>query len=81
MRIDLPHPELFSSIFELLIGKKLNYPVSGICIDSRIIKKGDLFFAIGGQNSNGHEFLSSVYEKGGSAAIVKYDNKDIQLQQ
>lgn len=81
MRINLPHPELFSSIFELLIGDKLNHPVSGICIDSRVIAKGDLFFAIEGQNSNGHDFLSTVFEKGGSAAIVKSIRQDIQLQQ
>ena len=81
MRIELSHPELFSSIFESLTSIKLNHPVLGICIDSRLIKKGDLFIAIDGQNSNGHDFLSSVYKKNGSAAIVKSNNKDIQLQQ
>ena len=81
MRIELSHPELFSSIFESLTNTKFNHPVLGICIDSRLIKKGDLFIAIDGQNSNGHDFLSSVYKKNGSAAIVKSTNKDIQLQQ
>ena len=81
MRIELPHPELFSSIFESLTSEKLNHPVLGICIDSRLIKRGDLFIAIDGQKSNGHEFLSSVAKKGGSVAIVKSNNKEVQLQQ
>ena len=81
MRIELPHPELFSSIFESLTSTKLNHPVLGICIDSRLVKKGDLFIAIDGHKSNGHDFLSSVSKKSGSAAIVKSNNKDIQLQQ
>lgn len=81
MRVELPHPELFSSIFESLTSEKLNHPVLGICIDSRLIKRGDLFIAIDGQKSNGHEFLSSVAKKGGSAAIVKSNDNEVQLQQ
>lgn len=39
-------------------------------IDSRAVKKGDLFFAIEGENTDGHEFLKDAFLKGATAAVV-----------
>jgi UDP-N-acetylmuramoyl-tripeptide--D-alanyl-D-alanine ligase len=44
--------------------------VSGWSIDSRTTAAGDLFFALKGENFDGHEFVSKVLEKGASAAVV-----------
>ena len=80
MRIDLPHPEQFSAIFEIIIREK-NRPVTGVSIDSRNVNEGDLFIAINGKKLDGHAFLKDVYKSGASAAIVERKNKNIAIQQ
>lgn len=42
----------------------------GISIDTRTIEPGDLFFALKGENSDGHEYVRQAFEKGAVAAIV-----------
>ena len=44
--------------------------VNGVSIDSRQIKKGNLFIAIRGQRLDGHKFLDEVIKKGAKAVIV-----------
>jgi UDP-N-acetylmuramoyl-tripeptide--D-alanyl-D-alanine ligase len=42
----------------------------GYAFDSRLVKKGDMFFALKGQKFDGHAFLKEVAEKGAVAAVV-----------
>lgn len=44
--------------------------ISGYSIDSRDVKKGDLFFALRGQKFDGHDFLQQIGKKGAVAAVV-----------
>jgi len=44
--------------------------ITGISIDSRSLQKGELFFAIRGLNSDGHDYVGAAFEKGASAAVV-----------
>ena len=37
--------------------------VKNVCTDSRKAKPGDMFFAIKGENFDGHDFLKEVAEK------------------
>lgn len=55
--------------------------IENISIDTRSLKKGDLFIAIKGANFDGHAFLSAAIEKGACAAIVDHpiDNVTIPL--
>ncbi|MCT4634791.1 MAG: UDP-N-acetylmuramoyl-tripeptide--D-alanyl-D-alanine ligase [Rickettsiales bacterium] len=41
-----------------------------IVFDSRLIKKGDIFLALPGGASDGHDYVKSALEKGASGAIV-----------
>jgi UDP-N-acetylmuramoyl-tripeptide--D-alanyl-D-alanine ligase len=52
-----------------------NDRISGFCIDSRLIKPGDCFFAIKGENLNGEDFLADVFAKGAACALVSKDCK------
>lgn len=45
-------------------------PVSGVSIDTRTLQPGDLFFAIQGDHSNGHDYVTAAFEKGAAAAVV-----------
>ena len=44
--------------------------VSGVSIDTRTLELGDLFFAIKGHNSNGHDFVAKAFAMGAKAAVV-----------
>lgn len=46
-----------------------------VSIDSRSIQPGDCFFAIPGDNFDGHDFLADAFTKGAACAVV---SKDIQ---
>jgi len=43
--------------------------ISGIAYDSRTVKAGDLFFAIKGENFDGHDFIADAIKRGASAVI------------
>jgi UDP-N-acetylmuramoyl-tripeptide--D-alanyl-D-alanine ligase len=44
--------------------------VCGYSIDSRTVAPGDLFFALRGENHDGHNFVAEVLAKGAAAAVV-----------
>ncbi|HET8808277.1 MAG TPA: UDP-N-acetylmuramoyl-tripeptide--D-alanyl-D-alanine ligase [Methylophaga sp.] len=44
--------------------------VTGAAIDSRKLKKGDLFIALAGRQVDGHDFLAQARETGAVAALV-----------
>ena len=48
--------------------------INGLSLDSRKVKKGDLFFALKGSKENGEKFINSAI-KNGAAAIVYSSNK------
>ena len=45
----------------------------GYSIDSRTVRKGDLFFAVKGERLDGHDFVTEALEKGAVAAVVRKD--------
>ena len=45
---------------------------SGISIDSRTIQAGDAFFAICGENFDGHDYARSAIEKGASCIVLEH---------
>jgi UDP-N-acetylmuramoyl-tripeptide--D-alanyl-D-alanine ligase len=69
--------------------KSLNREPLGYSIDSRTVREGDLFFAIKGENHDGHHFVADVLSKGAIAAVInresasaiqKQVSKDFRLQ-
>ncbi len=47
-----------------------DWTATGVSIDSRTVKKGDLFIAIIGDNGDGHVYVADAIKKGASAAVV-----------
>lgn len=43
--------------------------VTGVCIDTRELKKGDLFIAIRGERVDGHDLIDQAFEKGAAGAV------------
>jgi UDP-N-acetylmuramoyl-L-alanyl-D-glutamate--2,6-diaminopimelate ligase len=50
---------------------KLPDEVNGVADDSRKVKRGELFIAVRGWNSDGHDFLDSAVQRGAAVAIVE----------
>jgi UDP-N-acetylmuramoyl-tripeptide--D-alanyl-D-alanine ligase len=48
----------------------------GASIDSRTLEPGDLFFAIRGDNGDGHDWVRVAFEKGACAAVVEEGRVD-----
>ncbi|MEO8664869.1 MAG: UDP-N-acetylmuramoyl-tripeptide--D-alanyl-D-alanine ligase [Ignavibacteria bacterium] len=53
--------------FEKLKRKKFN----GVSIDSRKIKKDEIFFAIKGERTDGHKYIEDIFKKGIQLAVVE----------
>ena len=59
---------------KILNAKKINLvdnkEITGIAIDSRKVKEGDLFIPFLGENVDGHDYIESAFEKGEIRQIV-----------
>lgn len=62
---------------EIVGGEELVLPrLSGISIDSRTIKSGELFFAITGDNHDGHDYVTGAIDKGAVAVVINRSQSD-----
>ncbi|WP_342471060.1 UDP-N-acetylmuramoyl-tripeptide--D-alanyl-D-alanine ligase [Ureibacillus sp. FSL K6-3587] len=61
-------------------GEKI---VTGVSIDTRTIKEGDLFIPFRGEKTNGHQYVRQAFEKGASCSLWLKDEpnppKDVPL--
>jgi UDP-N-acetylmuramoyl-tripeptide--D-alanyl-D-alanine ligase len=46
---------------------------TGVSTDSRTTKAGDCFFAISGENFDGHDYVGDAFSKGAACAVVSKD--------
>ncbi len=46
--------------------------VAGWSVDTRSLQPGDLFFALRGPNSDGHDYLNAAFKGGAIAAVVEH---------
>jgi UDP-N-acetylmuramoyl-L-alanyl-D-glutamate--2,6-diaminopimelate ligase len=53
------------------ITGRTDIPISGLQFDSRKVMPGNLFFAVRGTTSDGHEFIVKAIEKGASAVVCE----------
>jgi UDP-N-acetylmuramoyl-tripeptide--D-alanyl-D-alanine ligase len=71
--------EIASALKGNLIGQDLL--MTGVSIDTRTLKAGDLYIAIKGKNFDGHDFISQALQAGASAILVnqKIDTDSAQI--
>jgi UDP-N-acetylmuramoyl-tripeptide--D-alanyl-D-alanine ligase len=58
-------------IFGLPEGGAMPEGVAGISIDTRSLLPGDLFFAIKGERTDGHDYIGQAFAAGAALAIVR----------
>ena len=49
------------------------FAAEGVTFDSRAVGKGDLFFALSGETTDGHSFVADALSRGAAAAVVSRD--------
>ena len=68
-------------ILNKIFGKRISLNFSGLSIDTRTIKKGNLFLAIKGKKIDGNKFVNTALKKGAGCIIssknLKKNNKKI----
>src|SRR5687768_11106994 len=65
--------------FQRSIKKFMERKVLGYSIDSRSIRKDEMFFAIRGEVHDGHQFVAEVLQRGAIAAVVAREFKTSDL--
>ena len=71
-RDQLPLPLWDSTAIEAATGGKAShaFQASGVEMDSRDVRPGDLFVALKGEAMDGHKFIANAFAKGAVAAIT-----------
>ena len=65
-----------SKILKKILKNKKFKKFNGLTIDSRMVKKDNLFLALKGNNNDGNKFISSAIKKGASIVITSKNNKN-----
>ena len=53
------------------VSVQTDVDVFDLCIDSRLVKKGDLFIATRGENNDARKFILHAQEKGAAAVVCE----------
>ncbi|MDR2794264.1 MAG: UDP-N-acetylmuramoyl-tripeptide--D-alanyl-D-alanine ligase [Holosporaceae bacterium] len=62
--------ELFSrEQLSVIFNQDVKYDVSDICVNSQDAKPGDLFFALKGENTDGHNFMDAAIANGATLVV------------
>jgi UDP-N-acetylmuramoyl-tripeptide--D-alanyl-D-alanine ligase len=61
---------------EARVSGRLPAGVSGISIDTRTLEPGELFFAIKGENNDGHDYVRAAFEGGAAACVIDEAHAD-----
>ena len=62
--------EMSAAMGGRIVGDVTIPGVNNVCTDSRAIAHGALFFALAGENHDGHDFVNEVLGSGATAAVV-----------
>ena len=54
-----------------------DWHATGVSIDSRTIRSGDLFIALRGPNFDGHDYVIDALGRGASASLISYKPKGL----
>ena len=71
MRIKIQDKNLFEKAMRQILPD-LSFPeYAGVTIDSRKVEPGDIFLALKGENTDGHQYIKQAHQAGASIAIIE----------
>ena len=68
-------------VFYEISGQQPEAKITGVTLDSREARPGDLFMVTAGERVDGHQFLSQAYDAQCAAAIVSTRDENVDLPQ
>ncbi len=73
--MSIPDPSLWTGLglvapLRARVATIVPQPVTGVSIDTRTLQPGDLFFAIQGDRTDGHDYVDAAFAAGAHAAVV-----------
>ncbi len=71
MRVDIQNKTYFKKALNTILPNLKLSEFSGITIDSRKVKPGDIFLAFKGEYTDGHKYIEHAEKAGASLAIVE----------
>ncbi|MBC8214589.1 MAG: UDP-N-acetylmuramoyl-tripeptide--D-alanyl-D-alanine ligase [Candidatus Marinimicrobia bacterium] len=78
MRVEISEKLLFMKMLKKLYPITDLANINGLTIDSRLLKSGDIYFPIKGENVDGHKFINDAVSKGASL-IFSENEVDISI--
>ena len=66
--------KILTGIKDIKTKGDLEIDIPNICNNSKQIKKGDMFIAIKGFESDGHEYIKEAIDKGAKAVMIDLDS-------
>jgi len=66
--------DLIRAINGKFIRGDINFPITSVSIDSRTLKRGEVYFAIEGNHYDGHNFIKEAIFRG--AAVIVYSKSE-----
>ena len=73
MRVNIQYKDLFEKTMNQILPTLSIPRITGITIDSRTVVRGDIFLALNGENTDGHNYIDQADRAGASIAIVEKD--------
>ncbi len=71
--IDITVKDILKATGGILLCGNENTVLTDICIDSRMIKAGDLFVPLKGENADGHQYIEAAMKTGAAALTSQHD--------
>ena len=62
---------LLEKVEKVLVEADIGVDIPGICYDTRVIRSGELFVAIKGYETDGHEYIEEAVSKGAACVICE----------
>ncbi len=69
---DLTFEEIIKVTRGKLLQGNIHYLPSGFSIDTRTLEPGEVFVALKGERTDGHNYLGEAFQRGASGALVSY---------
>ena len=73
MRVNIQNKDLFEKVMDQILPELSIPQITGITIDSRKVERGDIFLALKGENTDGHNYIEQAKHAGASIAIVEME--------
>jgi len=74
VRVEISNIKEFNTMLLSKYNLTTINPITGLTIDSRLVKNGDIFIPLNGHNVDGHKFINNAIKSGASLVLSEKNN-------